>query len=141
MIFLDTNIFMRYLAPPTDEATRTMNLVATELFARVKRGEIEVTTSEVVLHEVFFVLTSRKQYGLPAYEAIQMVSPLIQENSFKFEPGERRIYLRAMDLLEDNSHLGFADCVIAARSEKPGVELATFDEQLGSLSNVRRWKP
>ena len=48
MTFIDTNIFIRYMANDDKEKARA----CFELFQRVKRNEEEVTTSESVLAEV-----------------------------------------------------------------------------------------
>ena len=61
MIFLDTYIFLRYLVQSTTPASAAMQATATALFAAVERGEETVTTSEVVLHEVCYVLAAKAQ--------------------------------------------------------------------------------
>ena len=118
-----------------------MQEVASAVFLRVESGALEVTTSEVVLHEVLYLLTARHHYGYAPEDAIEFVEYLIQLPGFRFAPGELEIYLRAMSIWRSRSSLGFADSVIAARCEVNGWELATFDEKLGSLPSVTRWQP
>lgn len=141
MIFLDTNIFLRYLVQSTTPASADMQATATALFAAVERGEETVTTSEVVLHEVCYVLAAKAHYALPASVISAYVAPLLRLSGFKLPRGDKRIYLRALEIWEAHPQLGFADAVVAVRSEQLGVPLATFDESLGRLPFVTRWQP
>ena len=140
MIFLDSDIFLRFLTAPTDDASALLKERARDLFHGILSGSIEATTSEVVLHEVSYVLTSRRQYGIPASEVIRMLRPLIVLRSLKLGAGEKSVVLRALDLWDRHPTLEFSDSVIAARCEANNWELATFDEQLGSLPEITRWQ-
>jgi predicted nucleic acid-binding protein len=141
VIFLDTNLFLRHLAPPSDALTAQMQEVASAMFLLVESGALEVTTSEVVLHEVLYLLTARNHYDYAPEEAIELLEYLIQLPGFRFSPGELEIFLRALSTWRSRPSLGFADSVIAARCEANGWELATFDQRLGSLPSVTRWQP
>ena len=118
-----------------------MKAVAFELFATIVQGEQEATTSEVVLHEVCYLLASKKHYNLPASDIASYLSPLLQLPELKLRPGDRRIYLRALEIFVERPKLEFADSVILARCESPGIELATFDEELGRFPTITRWQP
>jgi predicted nucleic acid-binding protein len=141
VIFLDANILLRYLAPADSEALRRMRSTARSLLLRLEAGEIEATTSEVVLHEICYVLTSPKQYGIPVEQAIAAIEPILRLRAIRFPPGDAEIYLRALQIWKRNPKLEFSDSVIAARCEANGWQLATFDRVLGSLPEVDRWQP
>jgi predicted nucleic acid-binding protein len=141
VIFLDANVFLRFLTAPVDGPGARMKGQARDLFHAVRAGTTGATTTELVIHEVCYVLTSKKHYGLAHHEAIRLVRPLLRFRSLKLASGERQILLRAFEIWEGNPKLEFSDSVIAARCEANGWELATFDEQLGSLPNVSRWMP
>jgi predicted nucleic acid-binding protein len=141
MIFLDTNVFLRHLTEAPDEHTQRLQDTAEALFLAAEEGDIEVTTSEVVLHETLYFLTQSTFYNFPVEKAVISVRSLLQLKGFRLSPAERIVFFRALDLYEDRPSLGFADSVIAARCEANGWELATFDEQLGSLPSVTRWAP
>jgi predicted nucleic acid-binding protein len=134
VIFLDANILLRYLAPADSEALRRMRSTARSLLLRLEAGEIEATTSEVVL-------TSPKQYGIPVEQAIAAIEPILRLRAIRFPPGDAEIYLRALQIWKRNPKLEFSDSVIAARCEANGWQLATFDRVLGSLPEVDRWQP
>ncbi|MGH2532545.1 MAG: PIN domain-containing protein [Thermomicrobiales bacterium] len=141
MIFLDANVFLRYLVEPTSPETRSMQEMASALFDAVERGQEDVTTTEVVLHEVAYVLASRKHYNVPAPEIAAYLAPILRMPGMKLPRGEKRLYLRALDIYVANPKLEFADSIVAARAERLGVPLATFDDDLARLPFVTRWQP
>lgn len=141
MINLDTNVFLRHLTEAPDTLTQQLQHRARELFRAVEHGDLEVTTSEIALHETLYFLTHRDFYNVPTVDAVASVRALLQLKGFRFFHRDRLVFFRALDLYEARPSLGFADSVIAARCEANMWELATFDEQLGSLPNLTRWNP
>lgn len=141
MIYLDTNVFLRHLTEAPDTPTQQLQQRARELFRAVEHGDLEVTTSEIALHETLYFLTHRDFYNVSTVEAVASVRALLQLKGFRFFHRDRLAFFRALNLFEARPSLGFADSVIAARCETNGWELATFDEQLGSLPNIARWTP
>lgn len=141
MIFLDTNIFIRFFAPSTSEVTERMKREAHELFAAIKRGAVEATTSEVVLHEVCYVLRSRRQYGLEVARVVSSLQPLLGLAGMTFPGRDLEIYIQALEWMGAFPQLSFADAVIAVRGQSIGAELATYDEYLASMPFVTRWVP
>ena len=140
MIFLDANIFLRYLGEPRTPSDAAQNSSASALFAEVREGTRIVTTSEVVLHEVCYVLTSPRNYGFPSAEVATDMMALIQYAGFRFPTGERETYLRAFELWLERPRLEFSDGVIAARCEAAGHDLATFDRHFDAIETVTRWQ-
>jgi predicted nucleic acid-binding protein len=51
------------------------------------------------------------------------------------------LFIRALDLWEQHPVLEFSDAVIAARCERGGHELATFDGHFDRVASVRKWSP
>lgn len=141
MIFLDTNVFLRHLTQAPSAHTQRLQDIAENLFLAVEEGTVEVTTSELVLHETLYFLTHRDFYNFPVEQAVISIRSLLQLRGFRLSASERVVLFRALDLLQDRPSLGFADAVIAARCEANSWELATFDEQLGTLPNLTRWSP
>ena len=139
MIFLDTNFFLRHLTEATSPELSRMQAIASELFGAIERGEQEATTTEVVLHEVCYLLASKKHYGLTWVEIANYLSPLVRMPGLKFARGERKIYLRALEIASDNNKLEFADSIIAARCESSRLPLATFDSALATFPGIVQW--
>ena len=141
MTFLDANYFLRYLVAPTSPATRAMHDEATALFAAVERGEEDATTSEAVLAEVAFVLTSPRQYHLPAADVAAYLAPIIRLPHLKLPRGQKRRYLRALEVWAAYPRLGFVDALTVALVEHTPVALATFDSDFDRLPGIIRRRP
>jgi predicted nucleic acid-binding protein len=141
MIFLDANYLLRYLVAPTTPSTAAMAESARRLFDAVESQQVEVTTSEVVLHEVAYVLASKAHYNQPVAEIVNSLTLILRMPSFRLPRGDKRRYLRALEIYASYPILGFADAVVAATVEQLGVPLASFDRGFEALSNIQIWEP
>jgi predicted nucleic acid-binding protein len=139
MIFLDANIFLRFLAGESNAQNRERVEIAGRLLQSIFQGDAQATTSEVVLHEVCFILQSKHHYGRAPAEIVEAMLKLLDMPSLVFPHGDREVYRRALNLWATRPALGFADAVIAARCERGGYELATFDGHFDCVASVRRW--
>ena len=138
MTFLDANVFLRYLVTPTAPATQAMHEEATALFEAIERGAEEATTSEAVLAEVAFVLASPRQYNLPAADIAAYLGPIIRLPGLKLPRGQKRRYLRALDVWAAHPRLGFVDALTVALVEHTAVALATFDADFDAIPGITR---
>lgn len=141
MIFVDTNIFLRYFTRSDNPHVQNMERLAARLIDDVERGLETITTSEVVLHEIAFVLMSDRHYKLDHRIVAGFLRTIVSLPGMRLARGEKSLYLRAIEILGDNPGLGMADCLIAARSERLGIPLATFDRRLAALPTVEAWHP
>src|SRR5687767_7421690 len=139
MIFLDANVILRHLVRGTTPEQRRMSEAARALFRDVRSGKTEVTTTEVVLHEVSYVLSAKTHYRLSVSDIVAGMKSLLGMRGFKLPTGEKRLYLRALDLYAANPQLGFADAIIAERVRAAGIPLATFDAHFDGLQGITRW--
>lgn len=141
MIFVDANILLRYLTPPTDEVMQVHHQQATALLMAIEAGSVSATTNEVVLHETCFVLLSPRIYGKSAGEVIEAMRGILRFPGWSFSSSDLALYLRALDLWEEHPKLEFSDAVIAACCEQDDLELASFDRHFDRLDHLRRWSP
>ena len=141
MILLDANIFLRYIVTPSTPEIRVMAETAKALLASVERGEEEITTTEVVLHEVAYVLASKTHYGLPASEITTALATILRLPGFRLPRGEKKRFLRALDLWETYPALGLADALIATTAMTRGAALATFARDFDRIPDLTRWQP
>jgi predicted nucleic acid-binding protein len=58
----------------------------------------------------------------------------------KLPRGQKRLYLRALELWRDRPTLGFVDALTAAMIEHTEVRLATFDSDFNALANITVWR-
>jgi predicted nucleic acid-binding protein len=141
VILLDANYFLRYLVQPSTPELRVMAETANALFAAVERGDVEVTTTEVVLHEVAYVLASKAHYALPAADIVTGLATILRLPGMRFPRGEKKRYLRALELWASFPALGLADALVAATALERGVQLATFDRDFDRIPELERWDP
>lgn len=140
MRFVDTNIFLRYLARPTTPLDQLKYQACALLFQRVQAGQEEITTTEAVITEVVYVLTSPRQYGLTAHDAAARLRPILTLRHFTLL--HKRVYLRALDLFAMTSELDFEDALIIAQMERQRLtDLYSYDRDFDPLPSVIRIEP
>lgn len=136
MKFIDTNIFVRYLAGD-DEAKSE---ACFRLFQRVQRGEESITTAEVIIAEVAYVLSSPSLYHVSHEEIAARLSPILSLRSFHLR--HKRTYLHALDLYAAHPRLDFEDALAVAHMERQRItEIVTYDKDFDGLSGVKRTEP
>jgi predicted nucleic acid-binding protein len=134
VIFVDANIFIRYLVDPATPQDARMAAASEKLFDQVAQGKIEVTTSDATLAEVAFILTDKRHYGGARTAAATGIHSLLMPRSFRLE--SKQFVLRALKLWSTNPRISFPDSLAAAYSEIRGDQVATFDERLRKVPTV-----
>lgn len=137
MVFVDTNIFIRYLTKDDPEKAAA----CFRLFEQANRGVVEITTSESVLAEVVFILSSKRLYNLSRYDIRIRLYPLLMISGLKLP--RRRVYLRALDLYSSNT-IDFEDALSAAAMEQRQIgEIYSYDHDFDRIKGVaiRRIEP
>lgn len=138
MIFLDANIFLRLLTRSSDPRVQRMHQLAGDLLRQADEAHLEVTTSDAVIAEVAFILTSRAHYNLAVDDAAARIATIVRVRGFKFR--DKRVILQALDLWTVHPTLGFVDALTASYARQPGVELATLDRDFDQVSGISRWQ-
>lgn len=142
MTCLDANYFLRALTEATTQNGRLQQRTAIQLFEAASRGEVETTATDVVLHEVLYVLTARTDkngYGLTPADACARLRPLIDMPAFKHR--QKRILLGALDVWTGYPQLGFSDSLTAALVLDQQIQLAAFDDDFDRFSDIDRYPP
>ena len=141
MIFLDADYFLRWLVAPDTPDDVVPRSIAISLFICLERGEAEATTSEAILAEVAFVLTSKRQYGVEVKIAAESLATAVRFAGLKFAPGKKQQYLRALEIWSERPALGFVDALTVAMVESSDHLLATFDADFEGLTGIEYWCP
>ena len=135
MEFVDANVFLRFLTrddPVKAERVKT-------LLERAQRGEVALCTSESVITELVFVLSSPKLYRLSREEIRVVLSPIVGLRGLKLP--SRKTLLRALDLFAATS-MDFVDALAVAQMEAVGIsEIYSYDEHFDSLRGITRLEP
>ena len=135
MQFVDANLFIRFLTRDDPEKAQA----CFELFQKAKRREILLTTSESVLAEVVYVLSSKQLHHVPREQIQALLYPLLSLPGLKLT--HRQMYLRALDLYAAYP-MNIEDALIGAQMERQKVtELYSYDRDFDHLPEVTRLEP
>lgn len=135
MIFLDANIILRFLT--NDDPEKAQRCLA--LMQRADRGEVQITTSETVLAEVIYVLSSPRLYNLSPERIRSLLRPILQLRGLRLP--SRRLYQRALDIYAAYN-VDFEDALTLAHMERRGIdEILSYDRHFDRIQGVRRQEP
>jgi predicted nucleic acid-binding protein len=133
--FVDTNIFLRYLT--RDDPTKAE--ACFRLLERAKTGDVSLTTSESVIAEIVYVLSSPRVYHLSREEVRARLYPLLALEGLKIP--DRRKYFRALDLYTLHA-IDFEDALTAATVEQSQLDgLYSYDTDFDKVAGVTRLEP
>ena len=134
--FLDTNVVIRYLTQDDPDQSKR----AKAILDQVQAGKLQVTTSETVLGELVFVLSSKRLYQLPREEIRMYLSAIIGMKGLRL--ANKRMYLRALELYASLPRLDFADALSVAEMERRKLTtIISFDEDFDGIEGITRREP
>ncbi len=135
MEFVDANIFLRYFT--NDHPAQAQKRYA--LFQRVKRKEIQLTTTEAVLAKVVYVLASPRLYNQPRANIKTLLTPMLNLTNLKIP--NRQVLIRALDLYAD-SNLDFEDALSVAHMRKRQLRtILSYDRHFDRVQGIHRQEP
>lgn len=137
MIFVDANFFLSAFTEPMNENDEFFYAVATTFLEKVEVGELEFTTSDAVLAEVAFILTSNKHYNIPVSVAAIALVSIVRARGFRHR--DKNTLQRAIGIWTAHPRIGFVDALSAAYAQAPEMLLATFDADFDPLPGINRW--
>jgi predicted nucleic acid-binding protein len=135
MRFVDTNVFLRYLT--NDDPVKARKCLA--LFQKAKVGEIVLTTSEAVIAEVVYLLSSKRVYNLARKDVVARLRPLLHLPSLKL--AYRTVYLRALEIYASYT-IDFEDALSIAHMKRQKVrDIYSYDTDFDKVEEVARVEP
>ena len=135
MQFIDANIFIRFIA--RDDPQKTQACAA--LFQKANNNEITLTTTEAVIAEVVYVLSSKRLYNLPRDQIRALLYPLLIMRGLNLP--SRKTYLRALDIFA-TSNLDYEDSIIVAQMERRKIDdLLSYDQGFDRHKSIKRTEP
>lgn len=133
--FLDTNIFVRHLT--NDHSVHSPACFA--LIQAIEQGLVTVWTSDLVIAEVVFVLSSKHLYNLNRNTIQDLVLPLIGLPGIKLV--NKRLYRRVFDLYT-SLPIDYTDAYNAALMEThKKVEVYSYDGDFDRVAGITRVEP
>lgn len=135
MQFLDANILIRHLT--NDDPVKAPACFA--LIEAIERGEVSVWTSDLIISEVVFVLSSKKLYNLDRETIRDLLLPIINLPGIKLP--SKRVYSTAFDLYT-RLNIDYTDAynaALALNSKRP--EVYSYDTHFDRVPGIRRQEP
>jgi predicted nucleic acid-binding protein len=133
--FIDTNIFLRHLT--NDNPIQSPACFA--LIQVIEQGKIQAWTSDLVILEVIFVLSSKTLYNVGREKIRDLLLPLINLPGIKLT--NKRMYRRAFELYTSLS-IDFTDAYNAALMEShKKTKIISYDKDFDRISTVKREEP
>lgn len=135
MRFIDANIFIRHLA--NDHPVQSPACFA--LVRDIEQGSVIVWTTDLIIAEVVFVLSSKHGYNVGRPALRDMLLPLINLPGVKL--GNKGIYRRAFDLYT-SMPIDYIDAYNAALMEnRKQTEIYSYDADFDRVSSIVRIEP
>lgn len=132
---VDTNVIVRFLTRDNPELAAR----AQRFFEQIQQGKLQVTTSEVVILEVIFVLSSKRLYNLSRAGIRTKMEDFIRMKGVKMP--NKRLCIRALEFYEI-ANIDFVDAYLAAFVEVgKAAHLISFDKKIDRISTVQRKGP
>ena len=135
MLFIDTNIILRYLTrDDSNKAERVKSLLE-----RAQKNEVVLITNTAVITELVFVLSSSRLYNLAKDQVRALLIPIITIKGLKLP--YRRSIQRALDLYAATS-IDFVDALIIAEMERQKItKIVSYDEDFDRVRGIKRVEP
>jgi predicted nucleic-acid-binding protein len=100
---------------------------------------VSLTTSESIIAEVAYVLTSPRSYRIPRIAVATALRPLFVDPGLQID--HKAAVLSALDLWS-NSSLDFADCLAAARIRHANLNgIYSYDRHCDRIPDIWRFEP
>jgi predicted nucleic acid-binding protein len=131
--FLDTNVFVRYLADDHPE----FSPLSREVFEQIERGELVAYITDTVVFETAYVL--EKRYQATRRDIADAMLRLLRLPGLG--PANKETLRETFDLWVSRANLSFADCFHLMSAKSMGLDIMiTFDRKM-SIEGVTRVEP
>jgi predicted nucleic acid-binding protein len=132
-VFVDTNIFLRYLTkddPSKYEKCR-------EMFKKAMKGDIAITTSGMVIAELVWTLLS--YYKVPKAEVVEKVSVIVGTKNLSIP--DKHVVADAL-VVYARKNIDFIDAYNAIFMRYQGLRgIYSYDEDFDLIEEIRRREP
>jgi predicted nucleic acid-binding protein len=135
MQFVDTNIFIRLLTADDEQKAKQ----CLRLFEKAQNQELKLTTSQSVLAEVVYILSSKKLYNLDREKIYQLLLPIINVAGLRLKI--KSVFLEALKIYAENN-LDFEDAFSAAWMKSKNItEIYSYDRDFDRFDFLQRLEP
>ncbi len=133
MIFIDTNIFLRYFEREDEQAYRKTE----KLFTEIVNGNITGISTSLVIAEVIWVL--EKFYNWDKEEICNNIKLILRTPNIIFK--ERAILLEAINIYRERN-ISFIDAYNYSYMKANNVtKICSLDKDFDKLPDIKRLEP
>ena len=133
MIFIDTNIFLRYFEREDELVYRKIE----RLFTEIVKGNITGISTSLVIAEVIWVL--EKFYNWDKEEICNNIELILRTSNIRFK--ERSILIEAVNLYREKN-INFIDAYNYFFMRANGIDrIYSFDRDFDKLPDIKRLEP
>ncbi|MBN2721796.1 MAG: PIN domain-containing protein [Campylobacterales bacterium] len=121
MVYLiDANVIIRFLVG--DNAKHLT--ISKDIFERIEQGGLKAEILDVVLMEVYFVMT--KFYKIPKDELLEDLKKIVAMSGIV---GDKALLIEVLNILE-HKNIDFVDALLCAKKELYGYGILSFDNDV-----------
>lgn len=133
--FIDTNIFIRFFTKDDPQKAARCK----ELFQTAKEREVALRTTETVVAEVVYILSSPRLYKLKPSRIRDLLLPILALPNLKISL--KTEILAALDIYAEEK-IDFEDAILYAQMRARGVEeIYSYDTHFDRLAEIKRREP
>lgn len=133
VIFIDTNVFLRYLT--ADDPSKYKK--CKELFKKVVEGKISLLTSDLVIAELIWTLQSF--YKVPKPEVIEKVSIIISTPNLHIP--NKELIAEAL-IIYSRKDIDYIDAYnVMFMRHNNSTEIFSYDTDFDLLEDIKRFEP
>lgn len=133
--FVDTNIFIRFLT--ADDKIKAQKCF--ELFQRAEKKQVILTTTESVLSEVVYILSSKSLYHLSPKRIRDLLLPIVNLSGLKIP--FKKVFIGALEIYAKEK-IDFEDALSLAYMKQEQIkEIYSYDKDFNKFSFVKRREP
>ena len=132
-VFVDTNIFLRFLARDQEKQYQACR----KLFKQAQENKIKLITSSLVIFELIWTLVSYYQESKD--QVTEKILSLLELPNLRAE--NREIFLEAL-LLWQEKNIDFNDAFNSVWAQKKKInQIYSYDRDFDKLPGIRRSEP
>ena len=137
MKFLDTNVIIRYLTRDDPRKAEACY----QLLQRISRGDETLVTSETIIAEVTYVLSSnRAPYRLNHQEIRARLLPILMLRGLRMP--QKQVCINALDIYASTPTLDFEDALSIAHMQQQNItQIISYDKDFDPIPNIQRQEP
>lgn len=135
MAFVDTNIFIRFIvADDLHKAQKCLNLLE-----QAEKGKLSLYTTESVIAETVYILSSKKLYALSSSLICEKLSSLLKIRNLHVP--QKSVVIHALQIYS-NYKLDFEDALLISHALKAkNTKIYSYYHEFDQVNSITRLEP